>query len=186
MHLHSFRLETDPSSPEILNLLLEEALFLSYGLGCLYIFDVHGQKILSCSEFWTICLECDPRFLQRYVAYHHFRSKGWVVKSGLKFGGDFCKLWFEYFFLLCYNILSVRVMLSKPGKLYSVVQRWSRCVSCILCCESRGCIWKKCNWDWGTCSKKYELDNSDGSQQTSRDIREGMLFPSVNLSQSIL
>ncbi|KAJ1522286.1 hypothetical protein ONE63_002586 [Megalurothrips usitatus] len=84
------RIENDKnSSPEVLNLLLEEALFLSYGLGCLYIFDTYGQKILSCLEFWSLCVELDNRFIQRYVTYHHFRSKGWVVKSGLKFGGDF-------------------------------------------------------------------------------------------------
>jgi len=68
---------------------LEEALFLNFGLGCLYIFDIYGQKSLSSSDFWSLCLETDTRFIQRYVTYHHFRSKGWVVKSGLKFGGDF-------------------------------------------------------------------------------------------------
>ncbi|XP_026290816.1 tRNA-splicing endonuclease subunit Sen2 [Frankliniella occidentalis] len=84
------RIENDSgSSPEVLNLLLEEALFLCYGLGCLYIFDISGQKILNCDEFWALCLEIDTRFIERYVTYHHFRSKGWVVKSGLKFGGDF-------------------------------------------------------------------------------------------------
>ncbi|KAK3923974.1 tRNA-splicing endonuclease subunit Sen2 [Frankliniella fusca] len=84
------RLENDCGThPEILNLLLEEALFLSYGLGCLYIFDVSGQKVLNHDEFWALCLEVDTRFIERYVTYHHFRSKGWVVKSGLKFAGDF-------------------------------------------------------------------------------------------------
>ncbi|KAG0270034.1 tRNA splicing endonuclease subunit sen2 [Actinomortierella ambigua] len=28
-------------------------------------------------------------FVVRYVAYHHFRSHGWVVKDGLKYGVDF-------------------------------------------------------------------------------------------------
>lgn len=84
------RLEKDRDSrPEVLNLLLEESLFLSYGLGCLYISDLYGQKNLSISEFWNICLDSDKKFLQRYIAYHHFRSRGWVVKCGLKFGGDF-------------------------------------------------------------------------------------------------
>lgn len=76
-------------SLENLSLLLEEALFLNYALGCFYIFDIHGQKVLSCQEFWALCLESDPCFIQRYVSYHYFRSKGWVVKSGLKFGGDY-------------------------------------------------------------------------------------------------
>ncbi|XP_034249901.1 tRNA-splicing endonuclease subunit Sen2 isoform X2 [Thrips palmi] len=84
------RLEKDHDSlPEVLNLLLEESLFLSYGLGCLYISDIYGQKNYSIVEFWNICLESDVKFLQRYIAYHHFRSKGWIVKCGLKFGGDY-------------------------------------------------------------------------------------------------
>lgn len=31
----------------------------------------------------------DNPFLLNYVAYHHFRSLGWVVKSGIKFCADF-------------------------------------------------------------------------------------------------
>ncbi|KAF9926422.1 hypothetical protein FBU30_003987 [Linnemannia zychae] len=31
----------------------------------------------------------DNSFIIRYVAYHHYRSLGWVVKDGLKYGTDF-------------------------------------------------------------------------------------------------
>lgn len=99
--LFHFRLEKDCDLPEALNLLLEEALFLNFGLGCLYIFDIYGQKSLSSLDFWSLCLENDTRFIQRYVTYHHFRSKGWVVKSGLKFGGDFCKNCSSFEEILC-------------------------------------------------------------------------------------
>lgn len=95
------RLEKDSDAlPEVLNLLLEESVFLSFGLGCLYVSDIYGQKNFSINEFWNICLESDKNFLQRYIAYHHFRSKGWVVKCGLKFGGDFRK--FEVTNLNCF------------------------------------------------------------------------------------
>ena len=31
----------------------------------------------------------DGLFIERYVAFQHFRSKGWIVKSGLRHGADF-------------------------------------------------------------------------------------------------
>jgi len=31
----------------------------------------------------------DNPFIVRYVAYHYFRSQGWIVKDGLKYGTDF-------------------------------------------------------------------------------------------------
>jgi len=38
---------------------------------------------------WLEFSRLSPRFPERYVAYHYFRSKGWVPKTGLKFGSDF-------------------------------------------------------------------------------------------------
>ncbi|XP_067135995.1 tRNA-splicing endonuclease subunit Sen2 [Centruroides vittatus] len=74
---------------EILYLMFEEAFFLSYGLGCLIVKE--SNKELSISEMWKkFCwLALDGRFPCKYVAYHYFRSKGWIVKSGLKYGTDF-------------------------------------------------------------------------------------------------
>ena len=31
----------------------------------------------------------DPTFVVSYVAYHHYRSCGWIPKSGLKYGVDY-------------------------------------------------------------------------------------------------
>ncbi|KAJ9640030.1 tRNA splicing endonuclease subunit sen2 [Coniosporium tulheliwenetii] len=56
------------SNEEHLQLTLEEAFFLSYGLGA---------------------LQPDDPFLLSYATYHHFRSLGWVVRPALKFAGDF-------------------------------------------------------------------------------------------------
>lgn len=74
--------------PEHLHLTLEEAFFLSYALGCLQVLDLSG-RVMTLKEEWETFCASDTEFVQKYVAYHHFRGKGWVVKSGLKYGGDF-------------------------------------------------------------------------------------------------
>lgn len=76
---------------ETLNLTLEEAFFLSFGLGCLQVNDIFGQE-MSLTQQWQTFSKVKPNFIESYVCYHHFRAKGWVVKSGYKFGGDFRKL----------------------------------------------------------------------------------------------
>ncbi|WWC68397.1 uncharacterized protein I206_102323 [Kwoniella pini CBS 10737] len=91
---------------EHLQLSLEEALFLSLGLGVLKVFDPISQTYIpngpsllsllltpSTSPFSntlstkTPMLPDDP-LLVSYIAYHHFRSLGWVVKDGIKFCCD--------------------------------------------------------------------------------------------------
>lgn len=76
---------------ETLHLTLEEAFFLSFGLGCLQVIDLFGN-CLSLDGMWQLFCKSQKDFIQKYVTYHYFRSKGWVVKPGIKFGGDFCKL----------------------------------------------------------------------------------------------
>ncbi|XP_013199403.2 uncharacterized protein LOC106142249 [Amyelois transitella] len=73
--------------PEKLMLTLQEAFFLSYGLGCLQV--VHGDQILSIQQCWELFLETDKYFIQKYVVYHYYRAKGYVVKPAIKFGGDY-------------------------------------------------------------------------------------------------
>eukprot|EP01147_Barroeca_monosierra_P006861 gene6861-7575_t len=73
---------------EALQLSLVEAFYLIHTLGCLRILDEQGNE-LSALQCWHAFLEAQPRFLQRYVVYHHLRSCGWVPKSGLKFAVDF-------------------------------------------------------------------------------------------------
>lgn len=46
---------------------------------------------LSYSEVFKFCagdLQPDSLFILDYVVYHHFRSMGWCVRSGIKFGCD--------------------------------------------------------------------------------------------------
>ena len=75
---------------ETLHLTFEETFFLMFGLGCLRVVDFQG-KMLSIKEAWNHFCKEDAFFVQKYVIYHYYRSKGWVVKPGLKYGGDFCK-----------------------------------------------------------------------------------------------
>lgn len=62
---------------------LYEAYFLCYALGCL---TVDGLAIELVAEKFV---SLDAQFVSKYVVYHHYRSRGWVVRSGLKFGADF-------------------------------------------------------------------------------------------------
>lgn len=75
---------------ETLHLTFEETFFLLYGLGCLNLIDFDGN-LLDIDSAWHIFCKTDKNFISKYVVYHYFRSKGWVVKPGLKYGGDFCK-----------------------------------------------------------------------------------------------
>ncbi|XP_058805140.1 tRNA-splicing endonuclease subunit Sen2 isoform X2 [Phymastichus coffea] len=73
---------------ETLHLTAEETFFLMYGLGCLRVVDFDG-KYLSIGQIWNYFCKEQKCFLQKYIAYHYFRSKGWIVKSGLNYGGDY-------------------------------------------------------------------------------------------------
>ncbi|CAH2092938.1 unnamed protein product [Euphydryas editha] len=73
---------------EKLMLTLEEAFFLLYGLGCLQVIN-NDNQILNIEECWTIFSESVQHFVEKYVVYHYFRSKGYIVKPGIKFGGDY-------------------------------------------------------------------------------------------------
>lgn len=74
---------------EALHLTFEETFFLLFGLGCLQIVHFDGS-LLDINNAWLYFCKEKPDFLQKYVVYHYYRSKGWVVKPGLKYGGDFC------------------------------------------------------------------------------------------------
>ncbi|NXM77293.1 SEN2 endonuclease, partial [Serilophus lunatus] len=71
---------------EYLQLSLEEAFFLVYALGCLSIY--YGEEPLTILKLWEVFSEVKPDFRTTYMAYHYFRSRGWVPKVGLKYGTD--------------------------------------------------------------------------------------------------
>lgn len=80
---------------EILKLGLEEAYFLSYGLGVLSIVPEQTEDpFMNLDQLWSTYRRIfNPNDLMQfpviYAAYHYFRSRGWVVKCGLKFACDF-------------------------------------------------------------------------------------------------
>lgn len=88
---------------EHLQLSNEETFFLVYGLGVLRVVDRETNNIIPASSLLpllchhsyypprpaSIELKPDDPFIISYVVYHHFRSIGWVVRSGVKFGTDY-------------------------------------------------------------------------------------------------
>lgn len=72
---------------EKLYLELPEAYFLQNDEKCLAI--AQNGDFLNAQQCWQEFSGSDKYFAQNYVCYHHFRRKNWVVKPGLKFGGDY-------------------------------------------------------------------------------------------------
>ncbi|KAL7837585.1 hypothetical protein SRHO_G00272960 [Serrasalmus rhombeus] len=71
---------------EYLQLSYEEAFFLVYALGCLSVY--YDGEPLSVVQVWQMFCSVQSNFETTYAAYHYFRSKGWVPKSGIKYGTD--------------------------------------------------------------------------------------------------
>ncbi|KAJ8915013.1 hypothetical protein NQ315_015987 [Exocentrus adspersus] len=66
---------------------LEEAFFLAGAVNCLNIY--YQGRCLGLDEAWSLFTTNDSNFIYNYVVYYYFRAKNWVVKPGIKFGGDF-------------------------------------------------------------------------------------------------
>ncbi|XP_031326786.1 tRNA-splicing endonuclease subunit Sen2 isoform X2 [Camelus dromedarius] len=62
------------------------AFFLVYALGCLSVY--YEKEPLTIAKLWKAFTAVQPAFRTTYMAYHYFRSKGWVPKVGLKYGTD--------------------------------------------------------------------------------------------------
>ena len=72
---------------------LEECFFLHHVMGTINVY-FNDRPITGRNELWQLLKQAQDRmdetmFIARYAAYFYFRSKGWVVKDGLKFGSDF-------------------------------------------------------------------------------------------------
>lgn len=72
-------------------LFLEEAFFLNYTLECLEI-KAKNDLVLNAPTCWKLFNALKKDFPYFYAAYHYYRSKGWVVKPGKQYGGDYGKL----------------------------------------------------------------------------------------------
>ncbi len=88
---------------EHLQLSHEETFFLVYGLGILKIYADDSDIVLPASSLLSLFrrysyfpprslsmqAEPDDPFMLSYAVYHHYRSLGWVVRSGVKFSVDY-------------------------------------------------------------------------------------------------
>ncbi|EGN92189.1 hypothetical protein SERLA73DRAFT_117634 [Serpula lacrymans var. lacrymans S7.3] len=97
-------LEEPLENIEHLQLTFPEAFFLSWTLDCLTVCNSEGEP-LTLAQVWTLFQDAhsptlllsipppqrrfDNPFLVNYAVYHHYRSLGWVVKSGIKFCVDY-------------------------------------------------------------------------------------------------
>lgn len=96
--------EQTTKTQEHLHVSLEEAFFLVYSLGVLEVYpSSDGDEALSATSLFSLFRrhsyfppkslsirpEFDDPFLLSYAVYHHFRSMGWIVRSGVKFGVDY-------------------------------------------------------------------------------------------------
>lgn len=92
----------DIKDREHLQLTMEEAFFLSYGLGVLTVLDRKTKSVIPTKELFSLgrqssyfppsdlpLLSPDDSFMLSYIVYHHFRSLGWVVRGGTKFSVDY-------------------------------------------------------------------------------------------------
>ena len=67
-----------------------QTIFLQHALGCLTVKDI--SNTLSPDDLWNRFIEKDKYFPIKYAVYYHYRSAGWIVKCGLKFGCDYSKI----------------------------------------------------------------------------------------------
>lgn len=75
---------------ETLVLFLEEAFFLSYFVKCLTVRSLVGNIIVN-DQLWIAFCKLKHNFVECFVAYLYLKTKNWIIKPGIKFGGHFCK-----------------------------------------------------------------------------------------------
>lgn len=73
---------------EALELMPVEAIFLSFALPVL---DIKPHKLFEKLVGRPEVIEYNMihKLIKQYVAYHHYRSHGWCVRSGIKFGCEY-------------------------------------------------------------------------------------------------
>lgn len=73
----------------VLRIGAEEAFFLAHALQCLEMHrgTMEGEP-MSNEECWKEFVQQRENYVTSYVAYSHFRSKGWLPKSGIQYGSD--------------------------------------------------------------------------------------------------
>lgn len=70
---------------------MEETFFLCHIVKCLKVVDMLSGEPISAEDLWRKFTTFNKRFIISYVTYLYFKSLNWVVKTGLKYGGNFGK-----------------------------------------------------------------------------------------------
>lgn len=91
-----------------LALMPEEAFFLHFALNCLKIVNVDQTVEFNTETVVDKFCNLSRRFIERYITYHYYRSRNWIVKSGVKFGGDFRKYLFHLMMLVKNKNISIQ------------------------------------------------------------------------------
>ncbi|RLG86406.1 MAG: tRNA-intron lyase [Thermoprotei archaeon] len=50
---------------------------------------IKNNKTMTCEELLTYACMLSPLFKEHYIVYKDLREKGYIVRSGMKFGADF-------------------------------------------------------------------------------------------------
>ncbi|KAK9333071.1 hypothetical protein V1520DRAFT_333444 [Lipomyces starkeyi] len=77
---------------EKLQLTFQEAFFLAYALDIIDIYDDRTGDLVTVPYLLGLLMpdwSPDNSFIINYVAYHHYRSHGWCIRNGVKFGVDY-------------------------------------------------------------------------------------------------
>lgn len=85
----------DSTTTKAVRLSPEEAFFMAHALQCLDVSEVSAAGetsavvLLDLTQLWCRLQQVKSDFLVQYLGYHHFRSKGWVPRTGLQYGADY-------------------------------------------------------------------------------------------------
>ena len=86
----SSKADNQTEADSVLHLELCEAFFLSYSIGCLVVNvrDPGAVEEMSLIRQWRQYTKLEPDFPLSYRVYHHYRVRGWCVRSGHIMGAD--------------------------------------------------------------------------------------------------
>ena len=109
------------------------------------------RRLVNTKPLWLHFWGINGCFVERYTAYQYYRNKGWVPKSGLKFGVDF--------------------LLYKEGppfyhSTYAVIVRLIEHTEPSLNCKFRVILQPSSNWthlEKGDCPRPSEWSSREGA-----------------------
>ena len=101
---------------------LEEAFFLHFVIGSLEIKDTDENSI-STEDLWMKFCRLKENFVECFIAFLYLKSKNWVIKPGMKFGGDFRKFLSIFIFSSQLNFIIFSTLQAKSAALSRFVHR---------------------------------------------------------------